>query len=84
MFLKGEKCFHFPLFQKCIKKSKCQQQKNWDWDLVFSFMYLVLVYPMDKTLDSDFVSQINVLPEKSHVFARNSNFSLFFQENHNI
>ena len=46
-FLKGEKSFLFPLFQKCIKKLKCQQQKI--WNLVFSLMYLVSVYPMDKT-----------------------------------
>ena len=47
VFLEGEKSFVFPLFQKCVNKSKCQQQqKIWNlvfgfWFLVFSFMYLV-------------------------------------------
>ena len=46
-FLEREKKVSFPLFQKCIKKSKCQQQKIWNW--VSSFMYLVSVYPMNRT-----------------------------------
>ena len=45
VFLEGKKKFSFPLFQKCIKKSKCQQQQI--CNLVFSFMYLVSVYPMN-------------------------------------
>ena len=46
-FQKWKKSFLFPLFQKCIKKSKYQQKQI--WNLVFSFMYLVSVYPMDRT-----------------------------------
>ena len=42
--LDGEKEF----FQKCKKKSKRQQEKI--WNLVSSFMYLVSVHPMDRTL----------------------------------
>ena len=34
----------------CIKKSKCQQQKF--GICFFGFMYLVSVYPMDRTLAS--------------------------------
>ena len=39
-FFEGEKSFLFPLFQKCIIKSKRQQQKI--WNLVFSFLFLDL------------------------------------------
>ena len=59
-FLEGEKSFLFPLFQKCIKKSKCQQQKI--WYLVFSFMYLVSVYPMDRTQKTNIFEEETAWP----------------------
>ena len=39
------KSFLVPLFQKCIKKLKCQPKKFGIWFFVFSFMYLASVYP---------------------------------------
>ena len=45
VFFRRGKKFSFPPF---AKKSKCQQQKI--WNLVFRFMYLVSVYPMDRTI----------------------------------
>ena len=44
-FRRGKKFFLSP-FLKCITKLKCQQQQN----LVFSLMYLVSVYPKERTL----------------------------------
>ena len=47
VFLEGEK-FSFPPFSKVYKKVQMSTTKK-IWNLVFSFMYLVPVYPMDKT-----------------------------------
>ena len=50
-FRRGNK-FSFPPFSKVYKKLKCQQQKV--WNLVFSVMYFVSVYPMDRTYETYF------------------------------
>ena len=39
IFLEGENSFLFPLFQKCIKKLKCQQQKFGFWFLVLCIWF---------------------------------------------
>ena len=46
-FFQGGKSFLIPLFQKCIEKSKCQQQQIWNFSLIFNFMYL------DRTIETN-------------------------------
>ena len=65
LFLEGEKKNLFPHFYKCIKKSKCPQEKIWNLVLC---RYLVSAYPTDRTLEEFFLGF--KLQEKSSVLGK--------------